>query len=72
VSEQQETWVELYRRALLELDPGRLPTRVQEARQAIERRLKELTPSNGNPTQLRALADALQNLRVRSRSEMGK
>ena len=39
MSEQQETWVELYRRTLLELDPGRLPTRVQEARQAIERRL---------------------------------
>ncbi len=72
MSGQQETWVELYRRALLELDLSRLPMRVLEARQAIERRLRELTPSNGNQTQLRALADALQNLRVLSRSEIGK
>jgi hypothetical protein len=72
VSGQQETWLELYRCALLELDPSRLPMRVQEARQAIERRLRELTPGNGNQTHLQALTDALQNLRVLSRSEMGK
>jgi hypothetical protein len=41
------------------------------ARLAVEKRLKELKPSNGNETQLQALADALQNLRVLFRTELG-
>jgi hypothetical protein len=76
MSEEQANWMELYQSALLEFDPIKLPLRLQEARQAVEQRLQELKHDNANAhdgdgTQLQALADALQNLRVLSRTEAG-
>jgi hypothetical protein len=63
--------MDIYHSALLEVDPERLPTRIAEARVAVEKRLTELTLRSGNETKLQALADALQNLRVLARSEAG-
>jgi hypothetical protein len=76
MSEEQANWMEIYQSALLEFDPIKLPLRLQEARQAVEQRLQELKHDNANAhdgdgTQLQALADALQNLRVLSRTEAG-
>jgi hypothetical protein len=70
VLEQYGDWMDLYRSALLELDPDKLPKRITEARLAVEKRLRELSPGNGDETQLQALADALQNLRVLARGEV--
>ena len=39
---QARTWTELYRMALLESDHAKLPSRIEEARRAIQRRAREI------------------------------
>jgi len=45
----KEHWSELYRRALFEEDPQNLPSLLEQARQAIQQRARELwySPPNG-------------------------
>jgi len=42
MSETPNCWPELYREALLEPDPRKVPVRIEEARKAIHRRAHEL------------------------------
>jgi hypothetical protein len=73
VPEQQESWMDAYKTAMLELDRSKLPVRIEQARVAVEQRLRELSSTSiGNEAQVQALSDALQNLRVLSRSETGE
>jgi hypothetical protein len=62
-SYQQSDWQKYYQEALLELDPARLPERIDQACQSIQGCM-DLTSPNSNPTQRRAWEDALANLRV--------
>ena len=71
MSEEHEDWIDAYQSALLELGPNKLPARIAEARFAVEQRLKELSRGNANETQFQALADALLNLQLLSRTEAG-
>ena len=65
--------MDAYKTAMLELDRSKLPVRIEQARVAVERRLRELSSTSiGNEAQVQALSDALQNLRVLSRSETGE
>jgi len=61
---EQHRWVALYRSALLELDHSRLPGRIRDARETMEKRLQELQQRPNASEELRALNDALHNLRV--------
>lgn len=61
-AEQQNDWRSFYQAALLELDPVRLPERIERAYIAIQICLT--AHSNGNSPEYQALADALANLRV--------
>jgi hypothetical protein len=64
-AEQQNDWRSFYQAALLELDPVRLPERIERAYIAIQICLT--AHSNGNSPEYQALADALANLRVLKR-----
>jgi hypothetical protein len=64
-AEQQNDWRALYQAALLELDPVKLPERIERAYVAIQICLT--AHSNCNSPGYQALADALANLRVLSR-----
>ncbi len=64
-AEQQNDWQSFYQAALLELDPVKLPGRIERAYIAIQICLT--AHSNGNSPEYQALADALANLRVLKR-----
>ena len=46
---QKEHWTELYRRALFEEDPQKLPVLLEQAHQTVQQRARELwySPSRG-------------------------
>jgi hypothetical protein len=60
--DQQNEWQLRYKAALLELDPVKLPQRIEQAYSAIQTCL--IAHQNGNSAEYQALADALANLRV--------
>ena len=60
--EPQNDWRPSYQAALLELDPLKLPQRIEQAYSAIQTCLN--AQQNGNCAEYQALADALANLRV--------
>ena len=66
---ERETWVELYRSAILELDIERLPEKIQVAGKAIEARIQALDGNNDCREERHALQDARRNLRLLERSE---
>jgi hypothetical protein len=67
--DQQDDWRKLYQAALLELDPGKLPERIQQAYEIIQVQMA-LGHQNSNGAERQALTDALANLRV-LRRELG-
>jgi len=56
-------WKELYQAAILELDGGKLPGRISEARRAINDRAEE-TSTSSSLTENRALHNALRTLKL--------
>jgi hypothetical protein len=69
---QDGLWQELYRAAMLELDPTKLVKKIEAARTAIERRNEELPGSNRNGSaeeERQVMTDALENLRALQRVE---
>jgi hypothetical protein len=61
-ADQQNDWRALYRAALLELDPGKLPERIERAESAIRTSLN--AHPNADSTEYQDLLDAVANLRV--------
>jgi hypothetical protein len=61
--EQEDDWQKLYQAALLELDPARLPERIEAAYKAIHVFMEKASHSYDD-NQRQALADALASLRV--------
>ncbi len=57
-------WQQEYLAALLELDPKKLPQRVEAAETKIFRRLQELSLSSNNQAERQAIEDALASLRM--------
>jgi hypothetical protein len=52
-------WQEAYRAALLELDPEKLPKRVEVAETAISKRLQTLSKAPNSKAERQAIEDAL-------------
>jgi hypothetical protein len=69
---QSPNWRELYEAALLEVNPPDLRKGIELACQAMRHRSDDLTRSAGPGAleELRAIADALQNLRTVQRVEL--
>jgi hypothetical protein len=63
-------WQADYQAALVELDPQKLPGRVEAAETAIFNRLQAISRTYDNQAERQAIADALASLRVLKR-EMG-
>jgi hypothetical protein len=62
---QRANWVDIYQAALLETDPERFSQLWREAYQVVEQREHELLQSgDGHGEEMKAVADALRNLRV--------
>ena len=61
-TDHQANWREAYQAALLEVDPAKLPERIERAYQAIQKHIALEIQKDGGECQ--ALADALANLRV--------
>lgn len=61
------SWRDLYRAALLEVDPALLRSVVEEATEAIQRKLRECPDGEIGADERQAMQDALQNLRVLER-----
>jgi hypothetical protein len=57
-------WQTDYQAALLELDPEKLPQRVEAAETKIFKRLQDLACSSNNLAERQAIEDALASLRV--------
>jgi hypothetical protein len=68
-TDQLKEWQKFYRLALFELDPTKLPERIEEACEAIQKYMNVAHP-NSNGDERQALTDALANLRV-LRREIG-
>jgi hypothetical protein len=66
-SNDLQDWTELYRAALLELDPFQLPNKIETAHLAIQRRINELLLQKAPVEEHLALEDALRNLRALKR-----
>ena len=62
-TDQQNDWRILYKAALLELDPAKLPERIEQACKAILTHM-EMTQPNSHNVEHQALIDAMANLRV--------
>ncbi len=62
-----KSWADLYREALLEVNPNRLPHLVEVAMDAVQSKLRENPDGRLNSAERQALEDALQNLRVLQR-----
>jgi hypothetical protein len=62
-TDQQNDWRTPYQAALLELDPAKLPERIEQAYKAILTHM-DLAHQNSYGAEHQALADALANLRV--------
>jgi hypothetical protein len=59
-----EDWLDLYRAAILELDPEKLPKLIEAAHTLVQKRLREVWQDGKDPAEGRKLLDALQNLEV--------
>ena len=65
---EDEKWFGLYRAAILELDPAKLPQLVEQAHAAVQERLRQVWQHGRNSDESQKLLDALQNLEVLRRS----
>jgi hypothetical protein len=62
---KQYVWTEPYEAALFETDDKKLPSCLEEAKAAIDRRLTEIqVEHNSSPEELRAMTSALHILQV--------
>ena len=73
VKDNYYVWEELYETAILETDDERLPSCLEAAKAAINRRLQEIQADRNSPQpeELHAIADALNGLKV-LRTELEK
>jgi hypothetical protein len=67
MSVSNHSWRDLYRAALLEVNPALLPDVVEKATRAIQRKLNDSSDGELSEEERRAMGDALQNLRVLER-----
>jgi hypothetical protein len=64
-------WQQEYVAALLELDPEKLPKRVEVAETAVFKRLQAISQSSDSKAEREAIQDALASLRVLKSESLG-
>jgi len=66
---EQKPWFEVYKAAMLEVDPRKLPHRTVAAKKAVESRLKEIQGDTDHRAERRQIEDALNSLRTLDREK---
>ena len=66
---EDKPWFEVYRAAMLELDPQKLPGRIVAAKEAVQLRLTDLQGDTDHHEERQQMEDALRNLRVLEREK---
>jgi hypothetical protein len=64
-------WQQEYLAALLELEPEKLPQRVEAAETAIFKRFQTISQGSDSKAERQAIEDALASLRVLKRDNLG-
>ena len=67
----QLKWKQVFQEAVFELDPTRLPSKLEAAQKAVEDRYCDVISSRGtNPRELMELEDALRTIRYLAKHEL--
>lgn len=67
---EDKPWFEVYKAAVLELEPEKLPGRIVEAKEAVQMRLKDIQGDTDHREERHQIEDALNNLRTLERFEV--
>ena len=66
---EDKPWFEVYKAAMLELDPEKLPERIVAAKGAVQLRLKDIQGDTNHHAERQQIEDALDNLRTLEREK---
>ncbi|HEX8818117.1 MAG TPA: hypothetical protein VF753_21690 [Terriglobales bacterium] len=66
---EDNSWFEVYRAAMLEFDPQKLPERILAAKEAVRLRLKEIQADVDHHAERQRMEDALRGLRALERGK---
>ena len=66
---EDKPWFEVYKGAVLELDPQKLPERIVAAKEAMQLRLKEIQGDTDHHAEREQMEDALSILRTLEREK---
>ena len=66
---EDKSWFEVYKAAVLELDPRKLPERIGAAKEKVRLRLEEIQGDSDHHAERQQIEDALNNLRVLEREK---
>lgn len=66
---EDKPWLEVYKVAMLELDPQKLPGRIIAAKEAIQLRLKGIQGDTDHHAERQQIEDAMSNLRTLEREK---
>ena len=66
---EDKSWFEVYKAAMLELDPQKLPGRILAATKAVQLRLIEIQGDTDHHAERQQIEDALSSLRTLEREK---
>ena len=66
---EDKPWFEVYKAAMLELDPQKLPGRIAAAEKAVQLRLIEIQGDTDHHAERQQIEDALSSLRILEREQ---
>lgn len=66
---EDKSWFEVYKAAVLELDPQKLPERIVAAKERVRLRLEEIQGDSDHHAERQQIEDALNSLRVLEREK---
>ena len=69
VASEHKPWFEVYKAAVLELDPQKLPESIVAAKEAVRLRLKEIQGDTDHHAERQQIEDALSSLRTLEREK---
>ena len=69
LASEDKSWFEVYKAALLELDPQKLPERISAAKEKVRLRLEEIRGDSDHHAERQQIEDALNSLRVLEREK---
>ena len=69
LASEDKPWFEVYRAAMLEVDPRKLPGRIVAAEKAVQLRLKKIQGDTDHQAERQQIEDALHGLQVLKREK---